>query len=49
MRKIVRNNSITGESLRADVKYMLNNDWEPKIPKVETILKHSKKHLNKGK
>ena len=35
--------------LRKDVKYMLNCDWEPKIPEEEVILKHAKTMLKKGK
>ena len=35
--------------LRKDVKYMLNSDWEPKVPEQEVILKQVKAQLKKGK
>ena len=35
--------------LRKDVKYMLNSDWEPKVPEAEVILKQAKLQLKKGK
>ena len=35
--------------LRKDVKYMLESDWEPKVPEQEIILKQAKPQLKKGK
>ena len=35
--------------LRKDVKYMLESDWEPKVPEQEIILKQTKAQLKKGK
>ena len=34
---------------RPDVKYMLNSDWEPKVPSKETILKQAQILIKKGK
>jgi hypothetical protein len=31
--------------LRKDVKYMLESDWEPKVPEQEIILKQTKAQL----
>ena len=35
--------------LRPDVKYMLDKDWEPKLPSEETILKQAQIQIKKGK
>lgn len=40
---------VTGGGLRKDVKYMLDRDWEPKVPDEETILKQSRTQLKRGK
>ena len=40
---------VTGGGLRKDVKYMLDRDWEPKVPDEETILKQSTTQLKRGK
>lgn len=34
--------------LRKDVKYMLESEWEPKVPEQEIILKQAKTQLKKG-
>ena len=35
--------------LREDVKYMLDKEWEPKVPNNETILKQAKSQIKRGK
>ena len=35
--------------LRKDVKYMLNSDWEPKVPEEKVILKQAKLQFKRGK
>lgn len=36
-------------SLRKDVKYMLDKDWEPKVPSQEEILKQAEIQIKRGK
>ena len=35
--------------LREDVKYMLDKDWEPKVPTEEEILKQAELQIKRGK
>ena len=35
--------------LRKDVKYMLDSDWEPKVPEDDVVLKQAKVQIKKGK
>jgi len=35
--------------LREDVKYMLEKDWEPKVPNQEEILKQAEMQIKRGK
>ena len=35
--------------LREDVKYIINKDWEPKVPSQEEILRQAKLQIKRGK
>ena len=35
--------------LREDVKYMLDKEWEPKVPTQEEILKQAERQIKRGK
>jgi len=35
--------------LRDDVKYMLNKNWEPKVPSGEVIQKQAEAQIKRGK
>lgn len=35
--------------LREDVKYIIDKDWEPKVPSQETILKQAEEQIKRGK
>ena len=35
--------------LREDVKYMVDKDWEPKVPSQEEILKQAELQIKRGK
>ena len=35
--------------LREDVKYIIDKDWEPKVPSQEEILKQAKSQIRRGK
>lgn len=36
-------------NLEVDVKYMLNKNWEPKVPDEKTITKQVKQQLKRGR
>ena len=35
--------------LREDVKYIIDKDWEPKVPSQEEILKQAQSQIKRGK
>ena len=35
--------------LREDVKYIIDKDWEPKVPSQEEILRQASQQIKKGK